>query len=178
MTPFLCVISGVPGTGKSTIAETITVETNSALLNWDWLMSAVRVFPSVWDAASADWDTRRDLGYELMARMIESRFRLGQSSVADCVTRQSALDRWQKLAVRYDASVYVVECSLTDPAEHQRRISGRERNIPGWDELVWEDVLASRSKYVPLPEPKLTIDAADSVEHNLALARSYLGLKT
>ena len=57
--PFVCVFSGVPGTGKSTLAEAITQETHAALINWDWLMSAVRVFPEVWAATN---DVRTYLG--------------------------------------------------------------------------------------------------------------------
>lgn len=173
--PFVCVFSGVPGTGKSTLAEAITKETNAALLNWDWIMSALRVFPEVW-AAAPDVDTRRDIGYELMSRMIESRLRLGQSSVTDCVARTRALAQWSDLAAAHAAPVFVIECFLEDAAVHKTRITGRQRNIPGWDELDWRFVAASRSAYEPLPEPKLLIDAAKPIAENLEAVRAYLGL--
>ncbi len=172
--PFVCVFSGVPGTGKSTLAEAITVETNAVLLNWDWLMSALRAFPTVWDAVEDDGNLRRDVGYELMARMIESRLRLRQSSVTDCVARPRALELWTALAVQYGASVFVVECSIADPDVHRTRIVGRLRNIPAWDELDWEHVQLSREKYAPLPEPKLSIDATNTIAHNLEVVREYL----
>ena len=167
--------SGVPGTGKSTLAEAITKETQAALLNWDWMMSALRVFPEVW-AAAPNVDTRRNIGYELMSRMIESRLRLGQSSITDCVARPRALSMWSDLAARHGASFFVIECFLDDAIDHKSRITGRTRNIPGWDELDWNQVAASRSSYEPLPEPKLLVDAAHSIDHNLNKVRTYLGL--
>ena len=166
--------TGVPGTGKTTLAEAITKEHHAALLNWDWMMSAVRVFPEVWETLANDADQRRDVGYTLMSRMLEYRLRLGQSSVLDCVARPRAVRQWNELCDRYNTPFIGVECVLPDEAEHRGRIEGRDRAIPGWDELEWAFVANSRAIYEPLKEPKLTINATNLVDNNLALLRAHI----
>ena len=171
---FVMLFTGVPGTGKTTLAEAITKEHNAALLNWDWMMSALRVFPTVWESVENDNELRRDVGYTLMNRMVEYRLRLGQSSVLDCVARPRAVARWRELCDRY-ATVFVgVECVLLNATEHQRRIEGRTRGIPGWDELEWVSVANSRVIYEPLTGPKLVLDAAVPFATNFERARQYL----
>lgn len=166
--------TGVPGTGKTTLAEAITKEHNAALLNWDWMMSALRVFPTVWETVENDNELRRDVGYSLMNRMVEYRLRLGQSSVLDCVARPRAVTQWRELCVQYDTPFVGIECVLPDVTEHQRRIDGRTRGIPGWDELEWVFVANSRVIYEPLADPKLVLDATDSFQANLERARHHL----
>ena len=166
--------TGVPGTGKTTLAETITKEHNAALLNWDWLMSGLRIFPDVWDVVWPDAELRRDVGYSLMNRMIEYRLRLGQSSVLDCVARPRAIDHWRGLCDESGAVFVAIECSLADQTEHRARIEGRDRAIPGWDELVWEFVANSRKIYEPCGDPKLTLDATHTINHNLNTLRAHL----
>ena len=172
--PFVILFTGVPGTGKTTLAETITKEHNAALLNWDWMMSALRVFPEVWETVSADPDRRRDVGYTLMSRMVEYRLRLAQPSVLDCVARPRAIEQWSALCASYDTPFMAVECVLRDEVEHRTRIEGRDRAIPGWDELEWSFVENSRTIYQPVDGPTLAIDAANSFEHNLNQVRDHL----
>ena len=167
--------TGAPGTGKTTLAEAITKEHNAALLNWDWLMSGLRIYPDVWDVIWPDAELRRDVGYSLMNRLIEYRLRLGQSSVLDCVARPRAIDHWRGMCDEYGAGFIAIECSLADESEHRSRIEGHDRAIPGWDELQWEFVANSRKIYVPVDGPKLAIDAALPIEYNLAQVRSHLG---
>ncbi len=82
---------------------------------------------------------------------------------------------WAALAGRYNASFSVIECVCSDEAIHRERVQGRVRAIPGWYELEWGNVEASRQHYVPLPEPKLVLDAVESLDVNLERAMRFLG---
>jgi len=53
---------------------------------------------------------------------------------------------------------------------------GRVRGIPGWHEIDWEHVERMRAEQPPLARPHLTLDAVDSIEHNLGVVRAFLGL--
>jgi hypothetical protein len=64
----------------------------------------------------------------------------------------------------------------SDPVVLRSRVEGRQRAIPGWYELHWEDVERSRANYVALAEPKLVIDAVAPVDENLERVREYLGI--
>lgn len=72
------------------------------------------------------------------------------------------------------ANGLAAECLCSDVAIHRERIEGRQRNIPGWYELRWEQVERARTLYPPLSGPKLVLDAVASSVVNRDLAREYL----
>lgn len=76
--------------------------------------------------------------------------------------------------MRLGASFAVVECVCSDAAVHQTRIEGRRRDIPGWYELTWEGAARGRDAYRPLDQPKVVVDAIDSLDANLDLVRRAL----
>ncbi len=174
--PFVALFTGPPGCGKSTLAEHVAERTGAPVANWDWLMSGIRVFPDVWASVEYDAERRRDVGYSLMLRLTEQQLRRGQSIVLDVIARPRAHDRFRTLAQQHGARFAVVECTCSDLAVHESRVVGRRRDIPGWDELEWSWVLHSISIYQPVSEPKLRVDAVDSLATNLAKVGAYLGL--
>lgn len=90
------------------------------------------------------------------------------------VARQEPRIEWQDLARRYDARFGVVECLCSDEAVHRSRVEGRSRDIPGWYELTWAHVAAGRERYLPLPEPKISLDAVDTRAANLERVKREL----
>ncbi len=174
--PFVAIFTGVPGCGKSTLAERAALKSGAPVANWDWLMSGLRVFPDVWAPIEADAERRRDVGYSLMCRIGEQQLRRGQSIIYDCITRRRAYEMFSALAGQYGASLHVVECVCTDLAVHETRIVGRRRDIPGWDELEWKWVINSIAIYESLDVAKLVVDAMDPVDRNHAAVAAHLGL--
>jgi predicted kinase len=168
--------TGPPGSGKSCLADAVAADLGAPVLGWDWMMSALRVFPSVWESVRDDADLRRDVGYVLMARSLEQQLRRDQPAVLDCVARPRGIERWSELAVRFGAPFDVVECTCSDAAIHRTRIEGRSRDIPGWDELDWVHVERSRTEYVPEPDATIVVDAVEPFEDNLRRVRGTLGL--
>lgn len=168
------VVSGWPGCGKSTIADALATELGGAVASFDWLMSALRSFPELWADVELPVDRQRRIGWTLMGRLAEQQLRRGASAVMDLVARAEVLGEWRDLAGRYNASFTVIECVCSDEVIHRERVQGRVRAIPGWYELEWGNVEASRQHYVLLPEPKLVLDAVESLEGNLERAMRFL----
>ncbi|MGE0877335.1 MAG: AAA family ATPase [Acidimicrobiia bacterium] len=168
------VASGWPGCGKSTIADAVALELGGAVASFDWLMSALRSFPDLWGDVELPVDRQRRIGWALMSRLAEQQLRRGTSVVMDLVARPEVLTEWRELADRYGASFSVIECVCRDEAIHRERVQGRVRAIPGWYELEWGNVVASREHYVPLPDPKLVIDAVDPLADNVERALRFL----
>lgn len=123
--------------------------------------------PDVWEAVELPVEKQRRVGWNLLSRVAEQQLRRGSSCVLDLVAREESRREWQQLAERYGARFGVIECICPDAELHRSRVAGRQRDIPGWYELEWKWVALGREKYIPLDEPKLTLDAASPIESNL-----------
>ena len=133
MKPKLIIFSGLPGTGKSSIAEVVGTQLQIPVFAKDWLEAALR--------RTGFEENTGYAGYELLTTLAERQLRLGQSAILDSVASITAVrQQWHTLAQTYEADWRVIECVCSDIALHQARLAKRQRNIPDWHELAWEDV--------------------------------------
>ena len=167
----LIVFSGLPGTGKSTIAEMLGRELSIPVFAKDWLEATLlrsRLTPTLED---------KPLGfvaYELLAILAERQLMLNQSVILDSVAgRQGIRAQWHQLAGQYKAGWRVIECVCSDENLHRSRLSGRQRGIPGWHELEWADVQKAKQIYEPWEEEHLVLDMVNAVDENILKARVY-----
>lgn len=172
--PWLVVVSGWTGAGKSTLAGLLAAELGATLASFDWVMSGLRALPEVWVHVEEPYERQRRVGWNLLGRVAEQQLRRGGSCVLDLVAREEPRREWEALARRYGGRFGVVECVCSDLDVHRARVEGRRRGIPGWYELDWGRVLAGRQRYRPLDGPKVTVDAVRPVAENLDRARRWL----
>jgi predicted kinase len=99
----LILVSGPTGNGKSTLANAIATDLSCAVGSFDWLMSALRSLPQVWDSVELPVEHQREVGWRLLSRLAEQELRHGRSLVLDLVAREVARRTWADLANRYDA---------------------------------------------------------------------------
>jgi predicted kinase len=105
----LIVISGVPGTGKSTVAEHAARVIGGALLSKD-VFGAALWRSGIGRDANAGWAS-----YEQLGAVAESQLRLGMPVVVDSVaTHERIRSAWRDLATRYRARFMVIECVCSD----------------------------------------------------------------
>jgi predicted kinase len=167
----LIVFSGLPGTGKSTLAEALGRQLSIPVFAKDWLEATlIRC-----GLASSEQDRPLGFGgYELLSVLAERQLMLNQSVILDSVASTQAIrDRWHQLAIQYQADWYVIECICSDEALHRARLTNRQRGIPGWHELVWADIEKVKSYYPPWEGERLTLDMVNSFDENLSKAREY-----
>jgi hypothetical protein len=76
------VFTGLPGTGKSTLAETVATTISAPAFAGDWLMGAVNPSGAL---AGLDRQTYKDLYYRLLRTLMTRQLMRGQSAVLDCL---------------------------------------------------------------------------------------------
>ena len=97
------------------------------------------------------------------------------SAVLDSVaTFERIRSGWRFLAAQYGAAFRVVECVCSDRELLRRRLEVRNRGIPGWPELSWEEAKSVGARYEPWQDDRLVLDTVHPLEENLDALHSYL----
>ena len=170
--PMLVLVTGLQGTGKSTVAGMVADSLGAPLLAHDWAMSGLRPFPKVQAALDAsDPPGHGPAGWSVLGALARSQLRRRSSVVLDGVARKAEVDALRALAAEEGARFLVVMTECSDPELHRSRVEGRERGIPGWYELDWSHVVQSRQRWDPDIGADVTIDSAQP----LASVRKTLG---
>jgi predicted kinase len=168
----LIVFSGLPATGKSSIAEAVARELGIPMFAKDRLAATLKRLGIGYGESGSSM--LGQAGYELLATLAQQQLRLGQSAILDSVLSWgSTRRRWRKIATDHDAEWYVIECICSDKVLHRTLLAGRRYNIPGWQELAWTEVERVNAYYKPWDEDHLVLDAVDPLADNVQSALAY-----
>jgi predicted kinase len=160
----LIIFSGLPGTGKTTIARELARQLGAVLVRIDSIEHAIREFGTAVD----------DVGYRIAYAVAEDNLRIGRDVVADSVnpwplTRSAWLGPARRAGVR----AIDVEIICSDSAEHRRRVETRSTDIGGFRLPTWEEVVTH--DYQPWDRDRLVIDTARlSVDESVTMLQEAL----
>jgi predicted kinase len=167
----LIVMAGLPGTGKSTIAQELRERLGHPLVSVDQIESAVL-------SAGIDSDQPTGLAAYLVAETLAgSILESGRSVIVDAVNAVSpAREQWVGLAARYGNALTFIEVVCSDPVVHRERLEARKRELPHVSEPSWHAVEQSLDEYDEWVGPSAAADriTLDSVEPLTAIVDKAL----
>ncbi len=148
-------ISGRPGTGKTTLAKAVARRRRSCYLRVDAAETALA-------RTGAEVGIQ---GYAVIHELAVSNLELGIDVVVDAVNAvPEARAGWREAAHRGGAELVQVESWLPDQVEHRRRVETRTADIPDHQIPSWDDVEAQH--WAPWDTtrdgPRTLIDTSDS----------------
>jgi predicted kinase len=102
------------------------------------------------------------VGWSILRALARSELRRGRSLVLDGVARAAEIELCRQLATDEGSTFVVILVECPDREVHRSRIEGRDRAIPGWHELTWNDVERSRERWSSPEHVDLRVDSTRS----------------
>ena len=152
----LFIFSGLPATGKTTLAKRLAAHMGAVYLRIDTVEQGLRDLCNV---------KVQGEGYRLSYRVAADNLNIGNSVVADsCNPIDLTRTEWEQVARDAHAPFINIEIICSDRAEHRRRILSRTSDIPGLEHPDWEAV--QNREYHGWTRDRILIDTAGSTKQD------------
>lgn len=157
MKPTLFIFSGLPGSGKSTIAKELSKVTDAVYLRIDTIEQAIREL--------CNFKIEGE-GYRLSYRVASDNLKLGNSVIADsCNPIELTRQEWNEVAINAEANFVNIEIVCSDKSEHKRRVETRITDVSNLKLPTWEQV--KNREYHPWNSERIVIDTTESISKAL-----------
>lgn len=150
----LYIFSGLPGTGKTALAQRLAVRCKAAYLRIDIIEQALRDLCKI--------DVRGE-GYRLSYRIAADNLRSGMSVIADsCNPVELTRDEWEDVAIASQARHVNIEVICSDKREHRERVEHRKSTVDGLRLPTWHEV--EHREYHAWTRERIVIDTSGKKE--------------
>lgn len=167
--PKLIVMSGLPGVGKSTLAEKISTELMIPIFSVDPIESAI-----IKAGIAKSFETGY-AAYLVAEKLAEEQIKLGNSAIIDSANiEKEGKQIWLACAERLNVPLVVIDCVIKDESQHRSRLKARVRNLHGFNEVTWEQVEERRKLHAPWKIDVLTLKMDDNPDVNLKKALDFI----
>ena len=147
----LYIFSGLPATGKSTLARELAKKTNAVFLRIDTVEQGLK---NVCNLKVVEGE-----GYRLSYLLAKENLQLGNNVIADSVNPwKLSRDEWNNVATSVGVDYVNIEVICSDKDEHKLRAETRNVGIPGLNPPTWEEIV--NRDYHEWSMPRTVIDTA------------------
>jgi predicted kinase len=161
-------VSGLPGSGKSTVAEGIAEKLGLPIFSVDPIESSI-----IQSGIQRSFETGL-AAYLVAESLAAEQLKLDLSVVIDAVnSAKEARDMWRNLAEKCHSKLIIIECGLNAEL-HKKRIESRVRAMHGIPEVTWKNVEDRRKEYLPWDEDRLVLDTSGNIKNILDEALEYI----
>lgn len=148
----LIIFSGLPGSGKSTIARALAQRLGAVYLRIDTIEQAIRA------AEQADHEMG-PAGYFVAYGLARENLALGSIVITDSVNpMRLTRDAYHEIALSVGVSCLDVEVVCSNPKLHRERVESRMADIAGFALPDWQAVI--NRDYQPWNSERLVLDSA------------------
>ena len=151
MNPILFILSGLPASGKSTLAKLIAEEYHAVYLRIDTIEQGLRDL--------CNFEVQGE-GYRLAHRIAVDNLKLGHHVVSDsCNPITLTRKEWEKVAAQIKSRFINIEVVCSDKEEHRKRAETRRSEVKDLALPTWEEV--ESREYHSWETERIVIDTAN-----------------
>lgn len=163
-------MAGLPGSGKSTVADALAGRLAALVVSVDLIEDAM-----LGAGITRGW-TSGVAAYEVAGSIAAHNLALGSSVIVDSVSdSQAARQTWWRAAEVAHAPVAIVAVRCSDEREHRRRLEARQRGLGHLPEPSWADVQRRAQQFAPWVEQRLVVDTVHPLDAVVLAVLKYVG---